>query len=120
MECVIKAVTSLHAQTAMVDWALAATHLHDLVVFDMVGDSASYSTIRANRIDCFCFRKGNVNSKSFIKQRSGGTDRSALTARHTGRLSHRQVQVEADMRMSALSGATNNLVVLDVVTPTNT
>src|SRR5437867_1511089 len=103
----------------MVHRALTATHLHNGIVLNMVGDGAPYPAVRTDGIDSLGLGQRDVSRERLVEQCAGRTHRGTLPARHTGGLAHRQVQVKADVGMGTLAGTANDLVALDDIAAAN-
>ena len=105
---VVKAVTPLHAKPPVIGRAVAALHLDDGVVLDVVGQLATHPAVRADRIN----RLVRHHQPRFARghQRAGGAGLHALAAGNAARGAHRIVKVEHDLRMLTTKGVADDII----------
>ena len=105
---VVEAVAPLDAQAARVRRTVLALHEEDLVVLDVVGELAPDAAVRAHRVD----RLLGTTLRDLARghQRAGRTRLDAFAAGHAGRVAHRVVEVEHDLRVTAAKGVADDVV----------
>ena len=105
---VVEAVAALDAQAPVVGRAVAAFDEEDLVVLDVVGQLAADAAVRAERLDLLVgHRERDVARRH---QRAGRAGLHAFAAGDAGRVAHRVVHVEDDLRVVAAEGQADDVV----------
>ncbi len=95
---VVEAEAALDAQPLVVGEAVAALDAHDAVVLDVVGELAADAAVRADRV-APVLSAGDQIRVVRRRQRAGRAGLHAFAAGDAGRLAHRIVEVEHDLRM---------------------
>ncbi len=114
---VVEAEAALDAEPVVVGRAVAALRVDDPLVLDVVGDLAADAAIGAERIDLAVRPDGAGLVLVEIgrrHQRAGRAGLHALAAGDAGRLAHRIVEVEHDLRVGAAVGHADHVVDLDL------
>ncbi len=105
---VIETVASLDAQPAMVRRPVLAGDEFDPVVRDVVGQQAADAAERAHRVHRAIDRREARLARR--RERAGRTGLHALAAGDTGRIAHRIVEVEHDLRVLAAKREADDIV----------
>src|SRR5262249_41664584 len=87
-----------------------------LLLVDVVREAAADAAVRAHALDLLeRLPRHDREAHGLVHQRPGGARGHALAARDARALAHRLIEIERDARRVALAGATDDVVVLDVV-----
>ena len=97
---VVEAETALHAEPILIGRTVAAGHVQQLVVLDMIGELAADAAIGAHAVHG-AIRKAGAHIGGIHQtgrhQGAGRTGLHAFAASHAGRRPHRIVEVEHDL-----------------------
>jgi hypothetical protein len=105
---VVEAVAAFHAQPAGVCGAVFPLHVEDPVVLDVVGELTSDAAVRAHRVDGLVGH--DLGDVAGWRQRPSWTSLHAFTACDAGRIAHRVVEIEDDLRVAAAKGVADDVV----------
>ena len=110
---IIKSETSLDAQPVAVGRALAAIDVKNFVVLDMHACLAADAAIGAKGVHRAVFECGPhplAVEKIGFHEGAGRTNLHAFAAGHTGRLAHRRIEIEHDLRLMTAVGQADDFV----------
>ncbi len=107
---IVKAVTAFHTQTTMVSRSVTALNVEDFVVFDVVSELATDTTVWADRIDFFIrLHHAHIIGRHQSPCRTGF---HTLATGDTGAFAHGVIQVKYDFSMMTAHRQANNIVIL--------
>src|SRR3974390_3471141 len=116
---VVEAEAPLHAKPVLVGRAVAAGHVEEFIVLDMVSELAADAAIRADRVH---LAVGEFSAHVVLvdqarrHQRAGGAGLHAFAASDAGRGAHRVVEVEHNLLAVAAAGHADDVVDLHFAT----
>src|SRR6516165_8871696 len=104
---VVEAKAALDAQAVLIRWAIAAAHIEQLTLLDVIGELASHAAIGAHAVHLTVGELGahvRLINEARRHQRAGWTGLHAFAAGDAGRGSHWVVEVEHDLLGVAAPG----------------
>src|SRR5207302_6035809 len=105
---VVEAVAALHAKAIVVRRAILAGDELDLLLGDVIGEQAADAAERTHAVHALLDLLHADAARRH--QRAGRAGLHALAAGDAGRLAHRVVEVEHDLRVIAAAGVADDVV----------
>ena len=105
---VVKSKAAFDAQAAMVGRSVASIHTDDGVVFDVIGQQATYTTKRTHRVHFFVHHLGA--HLRLRHERARGAGLHAFAAGHAAAVAHGVMQVKHNFAMRAAHGVADHVV----------
>ena len=108
MMCVIESIAPLDTEATVIGWTIAPVNADDRVVFDVIRELATNTTIRTDAIDRFV--GDNLICALCRRQRTGRAGLHTFAAGHTGGYAHGIIKIKYDFRLRATERVTNHVV----------